>query len=696
MAEKGGQTTQAGIDYQNKIATLFLGRMIDPGPWKVNDEIIEVRNEDPTAEVDDVVVRYQDHTVWIQVKLDMQDAGDTWVKFWKHMLTQWWQRPLPNSEQDRLVLAISQTPDWVKQLEEICGRAYGSRKSPELASLDQQVAEWQDRLSEKQQDLIGNITDDVSHKPRSKKASKNKAEGVSATEKSKMLKTGDPVGAEYLQPAALFGLFSHMEVWTQFNPYKDNIERNHGRSHMPRSNLEWDKLFDCLFRISGDKARYGKSISRQELIRELSQKNIVIAQPGGAFRRKPLPPKTELPEPGDLPPASLLPFPPYAKFTGRKMELLALAEALFYEHPGGHPVVALTAMGGMGKSQLAVELAYRYGRFLDGVHWINAATDIPAEIIACGQAMQLERWPDEQPEQVAATLKAWQEGAAGGELRLVVLDNLEDPVLLGEWLPRLGALRLLVTTRRTDFEALGGVQLVELHSLPRQESLALLRKLAPHLEGSPDAGLEQVAERLGDLPLGLQLAGSYLGVSKLNPLEYLDLLQQKGGDLAKLALPERLQDNPLCRELNLWRTFTLSWNQLQEDDPSDQLARQVFLACGYCAPNTVIPLELLQKAAACEAVELEISLESLYSLGLLQRALGGPMVHPMLAEYARSLDHQADHSTLPALAQALGELATRPVELAFRHDSYRCARIFPRLGMLSFLLIHSRQHLCGM
>ena len=67
MADKGGQTTQASIDYQNKIDTLFLGRMIDPGLWPKNEEIIELCNEDPNAEVDDVVVRYQDYTVWIFV-----------------------------------------------------------------------------------------------------------------------------------------------------------------------------------------------------------------------------------------------------------------------------------------------------------------------------------------------------------------------------------------------------------------------------------------------------------------------------------------------------------------------------------------------------------------------------------------------------------------------------------------------------
>jgi len=44
MAEKDGQTTQAGINYQDKIAALFLGRMIDPRATRLpaDQQAIEV------------------------------------------------------------------------------------------------------------------------------------------------------------------------------------------------------------------------------------------------------------------------------------------------------------------------------------------------------------------------------------------------------------------------------------------------------------------------------------------------------------------------------------------------------------------------------------------------------------------------------------------------------------------------------
>ncbi|MCP4666470.1 MAG: hypothetical protein GY849_08880, partial [Deltaproteobacteria bacterium] len=110
-----------------------------------------------------------------------------------------------------------------------------------------------------------------------------------------------------------------------------------------------------------------------------------------------------LPEPGPLPPGSRLPFGRNALFTGRVTPLLDLAQALLGEGGAATLVTqAIQGLGGVGKTQLAVEFAYRYGRYFAGVHWLNAAEPggLSAEVAACGAAMRLPGWPDELPAQV--------------------------------------------------------------------------------------------------------------------------------------------------------------------------------------------------------------------------------------------------------------------------------------------------------
>ncbi len=65
---------------------------------------------------------------------------------------------------------------------------------------------------------------------------------------------------------------------------------------------------------------------------------------------------------------------------------------------------------------------------------------------------------------------------------------------------------MLITSRRATWDPSLGVQTHALGTLPRLESIALLRKLRPDLaEDDPD--LAAIAAELGDLPLALHLAG---------------------------------------------------------------------------------------------------------------------------------------------------------------------------------------------
>ena len=375
------------------------------------------------------------------------------------------------------------------------------------------------------------------------------------------------------------------------------------------------------------------------------------------FQPEPPPPQELLPEPGDLPPGSRLPFPRNAIFTGREDDLKALAASLLH---AGQPAAA-TGTGGIGKTQLSVEFCYRYGRFFHGVHWLMANQDLIAEIAACGTEMELQPWPETLPEQAQATLEAWERSGT----RLVVLDNVEESQVVQEWLPKMHNCTILITSRQHDWPPDLGLSLLPLEILPRADSLALLRKLARRLDRSSNAELEPIAERLGDLPLALDLAGRYMYDRRiLSPAGFLEELEKSGSALKHSALKDWTEHNPTQHETNLAATFTLSWERLESSGMPDVCTSQrLFCASGYCASNTPIPWEVFYSLAADqEQAAVDQNLIILEDSGLLTLTEAGAVVHPLLAEFARLQDGEAEESVLVRLAEAVRDLAIQATD----------------------------------
>src|SRR5215470_16624141 len=218
-------------------------------------------------------------------------------------------------------------------------------------------------------------------------------------------------------------------------------------------------------------------------------------------------PADALPPRAALPAGSRMPLAPNPLFVGRGDELLRVAAAL----EGGDTTVALgqvvasTGLGGLGKTQLAVEFVHRYGRFFPGgVFWLSfaSADEIPLQVAACAgpgfEARSVE-------ERVRLAKDAWQSPTP----RLLVFDNCEEEGLLDAWRPPSGGCRVLVTSRRSQWSPTLGVTALPLDLLPRPDSVELLRRYRPDLAAG-DPRLDAIAGRLGDLPLALHLAGRYL------------------------------------------------------------------------------------------------------------------------------------------------------------------------------------------
>jgi tetratricopeptide (TPR) repeat protein len=367
-----------------------------------------------------------------------------------------------------------------------------------------------------------------------------------------------------------------------------------------------------------------------------------------------------LPDHGPLPTGSRMPLAPNPLFVGRGDELRQVARAV----EGGDTTVALgqvvasTGLGGLGKTQLAVELVHRYGRFFaGGVFWLSfaSADEIPIQVAACAGsgAAGLEADLSSRPleERVKLVLGAWQSAVP----RLLVFDNCEEESLLEAWRPTSGGCRVLVTSRRAQWSPTLGVTALPLDLLPRRDSIELVRRYRPDL-APDDPRLAAVAGMLGDLPLGLHLAGRYLLAygAEVGLDDYLAELDQPALIQHASLLGEGLDDSPSPTHhvQSLAQTFALCLGRLDREREVDRVAVALLARMAWMAPGEPIPRDLL--ASTLEDVEPRLRADGvrrLGAVGLVEEGNGWLRLHRLLVHFVR---HEGpDPGAQPAVARAL-------------------------------------------
>jgi tetratricopeptide (TPR) repeat protein len=342
----------------------------------------------------------------------------------------------------------------------------------------------------------------------------------------------------------------------------------------------------------------------------------------------------QIPPVRPLPKGSRMPRAPIGNFVGRERELRDLARSLT---PGSGSLVGVhatvTGMGGVGKTQLAIEYAHRYGRrYPGGVFWINLekAEDAVTEVASCGgpQGMNLEGFSDRSaPEQAALVHKLWEDGEAAC---LLIFDNAEDPALVEQWRPKYGHCSVLITSRRDYWPLEMNVQSLPIETLPRPTSMQLLEKSRAELlhDTVERQTANDLCEHLGDLPLALQVAAAYLQRYRSERVQdYLrDLRQASGAD-------------PMLEKV--WSCFAVSYRKLRPEEEIDAVAMRLFQLAGYFAPVS-ISRHLLAEAAELDPAEkegrrqLNSAVVRLQELALMAEEPDGRLLlHRLLQEFAR-------------------------------------------------------------
>jgi hypothetical protein len=122
-------------------------------------------------------------------------------------------------------------------------------------------------------------------------------------------------------------------------------------------------------------------------------------------------------------------WPRLRSFQGRNDLLKHLHYQLKVDNTHGNSSVVLNGLGGVGKTQLAVEYAYRYRfHYPGGIYWINGVHEWKKEIEHIGDRLRLTPSdpyaPDRSSQMVAAFNTYLREQPRKS---LIIIDNVEDP-----------------------------------------------------------------------------------------------------------------------------------------------------------------------------------------------------------------------------------------------------------------------------
>jgi tetratricopeptide (TPR) repeat protein len=290
---------------------------------------------------------------------------------------------------------------------------------------------------------------------------------------------------------------------------------------------------------------------------KLADKIGAVALPGGTVQvntqnidgQKKLTPTKDIPYRGSL------------HFVGRETELTTIHEDL---RRGNY--VAITGMGGLGKTELVTQYATQYQDHYDGIIWFNARQRILAaevfELFTFKFGLEIPQTQGEKPLTLQQQVDwCWLQYPKTQKPVLIVIDDLTDLTQLQDVVPPETRFRVLITTRQQHLDP-NSIQELPLEVLSQEAALKLLQKQLgknhQRVVNEPETATE-ICEFLGNLPLGIILVGSYLTTDLgLSLTEMLERLQKR--KLAETALQKRETINQT--QLGIKAAFNLTWETL--------------------------------------------------------------------------------------------------------------------------------------
>jgi tetratricopeptide (TPR) repeat protein len=335
-------------------------------------------------------------------------------------------------------------------------------------------------------------------------------------------------------------------------------------------------------------SRYDLSTPKayEDLLRHITNQPTRVKSPV-APQVRPMPPLERRQQFGGTP--WNVPIPPNPFFTGREKVMAEVEKQL--DTSG---VVALTGLGGVGKTQITAQFAHEHRNQYSAVLWASAASQeaLVSDFAAIARLLNLPQRDEKDQSVAVAAVKRWL--AANGDWLLIV-DNADDLASVRGFIPQSANGHVLLTTQA---QATGDIQAIEiLDMLPEDGALLLLRRakiIKPHAPSNTAADAARdtatnISKELGGLPLALDQAGAYTEETRCGLASYLELYRECRAELLK----KRGGFSPPHPE-SVATTFALSFERVER---ANHAAADLLRCCAFLHPDA-IPEEIFTEGAA--------------------------------------------------------------------------------------------------